>query len=257
MGNMNEEQLLKARLKDLAFKSYKQNIYTYSSFLTPAELSVLDSMREELRYVDYETYGGAFLCERQMVGFGSEASLGYAGVWPIHVVKVEPLIDKFSDALSHRDFLGALMHLGIERGVLGDIIVRDGKRAYVFCQDSISDYIMENLTKIKHTNVKCTLTDAAADMGDLAPNMIDISCIVSAPRFDAVVAALAKCSRSEAVRLFQTGKVTLNGRLCERNSMALRDGDIFSVRGYGKYRYCGTGSETRKGRIHVHLKQYD
>lgn len=257
MGSMNEEQLLKARLKDLAFKSYKQNIYTYSSFLTPAELAVLDSMREELSYVDYETYGGAFLCERQMVGFGSEASLGYAGVWPIHIVKVEPLIDKFSDALSHRDFLGALMHLGIERSVLGDIIVRDGKRAYVFCQDSISDYIIENLTKIKHTNVKCTLTDADADIGDLTPNLIDISCIVSAPRFDAVIAVLAKCSRSEAVRLFQTGKVTLNGRLCERNSMTLKDGDIFSVRGYGKYQYCGTGSETRKGRIYIHLKQYD
>ena len=257
LDNMNEEQLLKARLKDLAFKSYKQNIYTYSSFLTPAELMTLDSMREELKYVDYETYGGAFLCERQMVRFGSEASLGYAGEWPIRIVKVEPLIEKFSDELSHRDFLGALMNLGIERSVLGDIIVKDGKRAYVFCQDSISAFMIEHLTKIKHTNVRCSLVDKDTDMGDLTPNLVDISCIVSAPRFDAVIAVLAKCSRSEAVRLFQNGKVTLNGRQCENNSMQLTEGDIFSVRGYGKYQYCGSGAETRKGRIYIHLKQYN
>lgn len=253
---MNEEQLLKARLKDLALQSYRQNIYTYSSFLGPAELNILDSMRADIQYVDYEIYGGATLCERQMVRFGSEAMFGYQGTWPISVIKVEPLAEKFSDALNHRDFLGALMNLGIERSVLGDIIVREEKSAFVFCQDSISEYIVENLTKIKHTNVRCLQMDPNDDIGDLAPNLVDISCIVSAPRFDAVVAALAKCSRSEAARLFQNGKITLNGRLCEKNNMALREGDIFSIRGYGKYQFCGSGKETRKGRIYISLKQY-
>ena len=80
---MNEEQILKARLKDLAFKSYKQNIYTYTSFLSPADMTVFDTLRDELSYVDYETNGGLDICERRMIGFGSREQLGYDGVWPI------------------------------------------------------------------------------------------------------------------------------------------------------------------------------
>lgn len=253
---MNEEQILKARLKDLASKSYKQNIYTYSNFLNPAELAILDELREELSYVNFDTFGGGELCERQMVRFGSEEMFGYAGEWPISILRIEPLIDKFSDALSHRDFLGAVMNLGIERSVFGDILVKDEKRAYLFCQENIRDFIIENLTKIKHTNVKCICLEEAEDLAELAPELVDVECIVPSPRFDAIVAALTKCSRSEAVNFFRAKKVVLNGRVNENNSMVLKDGDIFSVRGKGKYRYCGTGNETRKGRIYIHVKQY-
>lgn len=255
---MNEEQILKARLKDLAFKSYKQNIYTYSSFLSPADMTVFDSLSAKLTYVGFDINGGLEICERKMICFGSEEELGYKGVWPIKLIIIEPLIDKFSDELSHRDFLGALMNLGIERAVLGDIIVKNQKRAYVFCQENISDYIADNITKIKHTNVSCRVVDIsqAEEISELKPELFDISCIVAAARFDAVVAVLIKCSRSEAVKFFQTDKVTLNGRICTRNSIALKEGDIFSIRGYGKYIYCGSGNETRKGRLHIYLKGY-
>lgn len=255
---MNEEQIMKSRLKDLASRAYKQNIYTYSNFLTPAELAWLDDIRDELSYVDYSTFGGSECCERQMAGFGSEKMLGYAGEWPISVIRVEPLIEKFSDELGHRDFLGAVMNLGIERSVVGDILVKGNKRAYIFCQTGMVGFIIDNLTKIKHTNVRCTeiSIDNDSALAELAPELIDIECIVSAPRFDAIIAVIAKCSRSEAQNLFKTGKVTLNGRISERNSQVLKPDDVFSVRGYGKYKFCGDGRETRKGRIYIHLKQY-
>lgn len=254
---MTDEDLLRSRIKDLADKSYRQNIYTYSGFLTPAELSVVEEMRGELSHVDYQAFGGSILCDRQMVGFGSERSLGYEGVWPIVIIKVEPLIDKFADELTHRDFLGAVMNLGIERNVFGDILVKDGKRAYIFATDSIAEFIVDNLTKIKHTNVRCSIIDKDADnLEDLKPTLVDMDVIVASPRFDAIIGGATKVSRSEALNLFKAKKVTLNGRLCERNSMTLKDGDIFSVRGYGKFRYCGSGNETRKGRVYVHLKRY-
>ncbi len=254
---MNDEDLLKSRIKDLADKSYKQNIYTYSGFLTPAELSLVEEMKTELSHVDYETFGGCELCDRQMVGFGSERSMGYEGVWPIVIIKVEPLIDKFADELTHRDFLGAVMNLGIERNVFGDILVKDGKRAYIFATESIAEFILDNLTKIKHTNVRCSIVDSDVDnLEDLKPTLVDMDVIVASPRFDAIVGGVTKVSRSEALNLFKAKKVTLNGRLCERNSMTLKDGDIFSVRGYGKFMFCGSGNETRKGRVYVHLKRY-
>lgn len=253
---MREEQILKARCKDLATKAYKQNIYTFTQFLSPAELNEIDQMREEIDFIDYSAFGGGMLCDRQVVRFGSERMFGYDQEWPIKILKVEPLIEKFADDLSHRDFLGAVMNLGIERDVLGDILVKDKKRAYIFCLDSIADYIMESLTKIKHTNVKISCITTEEGLEDLKPTLEDASFIVSAPRFDAIVAAIAKCSRSESALMFRSGKITLNGRLCENNSYVLKPGDIFSLRGYGKYRFVSVGNETRKGRIYIQVQIY-
>lgn len=253
---MNEEQVLKARLKDLAQKSYQQNIYTFSPFLSPAELATLDGMREELAFVDYSVYGGNEQCERQMVAFGSERMFSYEAVWPIRVIKIVPLLDKFSDELTHRDFLGALMNLGMERSVLGDILVKEHKYAFLFCADKVADYIVNHLTKIKHTNVRCIPVMAEDELEGLAPILEDMHVIVSAPRFDTIVAAVCKCSRSETVNLFRAGKVSRNGRMFQNYSAQLKDGDTFSVRGFGKYKYCGSGNETRKGRIYIHLQKF-
>lgn len=253
---MDQEQITKARLKDLAKKAYNQNCYTYSNFLTPAELGWLADIRSDIAYIDYEIFGGGELCERQMVCFGSEEMFGYPSDYPISIVKVEPLIEKFSDELSHRDFLGSIMNLGIERNVLGDILVRDNKRAYIYCNSNIGDFICENLTKIRHTNVKCSILSLDENLSELKPVLENMKVIVASPRFDAIVAGVTKTSRNEAVNLFKSGKVTLNGLACEKNSMSLKPGDIFSVRGYGKFQYIDAGGETRKGRVYVNLARY-
>lgn len=92
--------------------------------------------------------------------------MGYTAEFPISMIKIAAAIDKFSDDLNHRDFLGALMNLGIEREMIGDILVTEsgstGKHcsAYVFCVDTVANYIIDNITQIKHTNVKCRLCKA-------------------------------------------------------------------------------------------------
>lgn len=250
---MTEEQILKGRLSDLAKRSYQQNIYTFSHFLTSAELCILDEMQAELSYIHYETFGGNELCERQLVRFGSASEFGYEGDFPIAVIKVSPLLQKFSDDLNHRDFLGALMHLGIERSTLGDILVKE-KIAYIFCLDSIADFICKELIKVKHTNVKCELT--STDIPALSVTLKDEEFPVASLRLDGILASLLKCSRKEALSFFEEKKVTLNGRVTGRNSISLKEGDIFSVRGHGKFIFAGTGGNTKKGKIYVHIKRY-
>lgn len=250
---MNDDQILKGRLLDLAKRSYNQNIYTYSNFLSVAELSLLEDLKDELSYIHYECFGGNELSERQIVGFGSEEEFGYEGQFPIAVIKISPLLEKFSDPLNHRDFLGALMHLGIERSTLGDILVKE-KTAYLFCLDSIADYICKELTKVKHTNVKCEITDL--DIPALKPTLVDEEFPVASLRLDGIIASLLKCSRSEALSFFEDKKVTLNGHVTGRNSTLLKDGDIFSVRGYGKFIFTGSGGTTRKGKIYIHIRRY-
>ena len=159
---MNENDILKGRLKDLANAAFRQNRYTYTNFLSAADMEVFYSNLEQLSFAGYTIFGGRESCDRVMIAFGNEADCGYAPAFPICTMKVSAVSDKFSDDLNHRDFLGALMNLGIEREMVGDILVTEsthsGKHnnAYIFCVDTVADYIAENLTKIRHTNVKCT-----------------------------------------------------------------------------------------------------
>ena len=250
---MTDEQLLKAHLTDLAKSAYKQNVYTYSNFLSPNELSLLDDIRDDISYISHTCFGGNELSERQVVGFGSEEDFGYPGSFPISVICITPLVAKFSDDLTHRDFLGALMNLGIERNVLGDIIIKDNT-AYVFCLNKIAEFICDELTKVKHTNVKCEITDL--DIPALTPTLVDEEFPVSSLRLDGIIAALVKCSRKEALSFFEERRVILNGRTTGRNSTILKDGDVFSVRGHGKFIFDHAGGSTRKGKIYVHVKRY-
>ncbi len=100
---------------------------------------------------DYATFGGYDGAERAVAAFGNGCQ--YAE-FPVKIIKAEPLSQKFADKLSHRDFLGSLMGLGIKRNVLGDIVIKENT-GYIFCLDSIADYIVQNLDKVRHTGVKC------------------------------------------------------------------------------------------------------
>lgn len=204
-------------------------------------------------YVDYSLYGGAEMCERQMVKFGSEEMFGYDEEFPISCVVIEPLLKKFAEKLGHRDYLGAIMNLGIERSVIGDIFVKD-TTAYVFCVDRIAQYIADNLDKIRHTNVKCTIEKGKIEA--VAPEKKAVSVVVSSERIDAVVAKLYNMSRSQSIEHFREKKVMVNGRVMENNSYSMKPADVISVRGYGKFIFMGVENETKKGRLKVQLMQY-
>lgn len=249
----DEEKLLINRIKDLCESSYTQNRYTFSQFLTVEEQAAIEQISSEIRHADYEFFGGHECCERQMIRFGSYESLSYEEEWPIATLLIEPLIDKFSDDLSHRDFLGALMNLGIKRNVLGDIILK-GNSAYVFCLDEVSEYIISELTRIRHTSVK--ISKIKGQVPELTRRLEDMRVLVNAPRFDAVVAAVTKLSRGKAQELFKMKKVLLNNRICESNSVTLKPGQSFTIRGYGKFIYDGEGTKTKKDRVYLNIRRY-
>jgi RNA-binding protein YlmH len=250
---MDDELLLKRKLKDTANKAYQQNIYTYTNFLSISELDLFYKMSSELSFIQSNVYGGSPSCERQIVCFGSEQDFGYPCSYPIDLIKISPLIEKFADTLTHRDYLGAILNLGIERSLVGDIVIK-GHDGYLFCMNHISEYIIENLTKIKHTNVKCERTDIT--LTDIKPTLEDMEIICASSRVDAVVASLTKLSRSKALEYLQAQKVFINGRVAENNSYQLKSGDILVIRGLGKFIYQSCGELTRKGRVYIKLQRY-
>lgn len=243
-----ELQQLRKRIAELARKSYEHNIYAYTGFLSMAEQDVFYGMIPEIKGIDYKLYGGREGCERQMLRFGSENSLGYEEEFPIVCLSVRPLIEKFADKVTHRDFLGSIMNLGIDRSTIGDIFI-DGKSAYVFCTDKIASYIVENLDKVKHTNVRCAIVDAMDELPVKEPEEMHFT--VASERADGVIAKIYNLSRNQSLLLFRERKIYVNGRLNENNSYTMKSGDMVSVRGYGRFVYYGTGHETKKGKWSV------
>ena len=251
--NEKELQQLKRRILELARKSYEHNIYTYTGFLSMAEQDVFYGLVPELKGMAYELYGGRQDVERQMLRFGSMEAPGYEEEFPIVCLSVKPLMEKFADSMTHRDFLGAVMNLGIDRSTIGDILL-EGKSAYLFCTDKIAPYLMENLHKVKHTNVTCAVADAAVDFPAKEPEEIRFT--VASERADGILAKVYHLSRTQSLALFRERKIYVNGRLNENNSYTMKDGDMVSVRGYGRFVYHGADHTTKKGKWSVSAGVY-
>ena len=239
-----ELQLLANRFQDLADRSFRQNMFTFTGFLSLAEQDVLHRAAAKAG-VRPSLFGGAEYAERQMARFGDPQELGYEEPFPIVCLCVEPLMEKFAEDFSHRDFLGAVLNTGIDRSAVGDIFPEE-KRAYLFCTDAIAPWLEENLTRVRHTRVRCR---RVADVKDLSgPVLFYPEEHVASPRCDGVVAGVWNLSRSKSLELFRQKKVFVNGRQMENNSCQLKEGDRVSVRGYGKFFFRGEKHLSRKGK---------
>lgn len=247
-----ELQQLKKRFLDLADRSCRQNLFVFTGFLSLAEQDVLYRAAAETgAFVSLN--GGAEHAERRMARFGNPQELGYEEPFPIACLLVEPLLEKFADSFSHRDFLGAIMNLGIDRSTTGDIFI-DGKKAYVFCTEAMAPYLAENLEQVRHTHVRCRIVDdikslPARKLAAREENVASLRC-------DGIAASVWKLSRSQSAELFRQKKVFVNGRLQENNSCLLKPGDVVSVRGYGKFIFQGEKHTTRKGKLVVGIELF-
>lgn len=250
---IEEEERLKKRLRELAQKAWQNNVYTFTGFLGLSDLSCYYEMERELDFIQAVCFGGSEDAERAMIRFGSPEAFGYDEEFPIVCLKIRPLQQKFADDLSHRDFLGALMNLGIDRSTLGDIILKDNQ-GFLFCTRSIAPFIMENLSRIKHTSVMCEETGEIPVTRQ--EDFKEINIQIASERVDGVMAKVYKLSRSESTELFRQKKVFVNGRLCENNSQMLKAGDRISVRGYGRFIYAKEQGISKKGKLNAAVLVY-
>lgn len=247
-----DDILFQKRIRELAARSYDKGIFTFTEFLDLAGQDLFYQMEQELRYAGITVYGEEFL-DRKVIRFGKAEELGYEEDFPISCICIEPVMEKFSENLSHRDYLGALMSLGIERANLGDILIKE-KKAFIFCLDRIVPYLLEHIIQIRHTNVKCSIVSEEIEY--LRPQKERQAVLCPSERIDVVIAKLYHLSRSQSMELFRTKKIFINSRLCENNSYQLKKEDIISVRGYGKFQYQGISHETKKGKISVLIDVY-
>ncbi len=252
MNHDKEQQILQKRFMDLARAAENKGICTYTDFLTLNETSIFFCIKNDIPNVNYDLFGGYNGAERKVLCFYGKNSVKAFSDY-ITCIRIVPLNKKFSDNLNHRDFLGALMNLGIDRSKIGDILVRE-KEGFVFCETAISRFIMDNLDKVKHTNVICSIMDK--DAPEIQPEFQEIRGTISSARLDSVIALAFGSSRNSILGLISGGKVFVNGKLEESNSYILKEDEAVSVRGLGKFIYKGVQNQTKKGRYFVVLLKY-
>ncbi len=255
---MNDD-IFTNRLKDLANTTYIRNIPTFTNFLDLNEQTVYYEfiLNKNMPPVNCTLNGGLILkediLERKLACFYPSDYDKSMLFYPVSTIKVEPLNSKFADKLSHRDFLGAILNLGLERDVIGDILIMD-KYAYLLVIDSMADYIINNLTRIKHTSVICKICNEP--LIDYTPNFIEIKGSVASERLDGIIAFVYNLSRNIASEYISSRKVFINGKLTLSKSQQLKYGDIVSVRGLGRFVFDEVVNTTKKGRFYIKARKY-
>lgn len=156
--------------------------------------------------------------------------------------------------LTHRDYLGSLMGLGIVRENIGDILVGEEK-AFLFLKPEIADYVMQNLTKIGRRGIR--LREVPVSAAELPERPVkEVTGTVAALRLDAVLAAGTGLARGKAAELIQSGQVAVNWEAVQEVSATVKEEDVISVRGFGRMKLKHIGGTTRKGRIGITIIRY-
>lgn len=255
MNLSKEEQILRKRFIDFAHTAEVRGISIFSDYLNLNEQNIFLSCKHELPMIKYFTYGGFTDAERKILCFCGDDRITDLDqiTFPIACIKIVPLNQKFSDSLTHRDFLGAVLNLGIDRSKVGDILIEENE-GYLFCNPTISQFITENLIKVKHTAINSSIIDKK-DF-EYKPNFKEVTGTISSVRLDSILSVAFNSSRSSLIGLIEGGKVFVNSKEVLSNSYTLKENDIVSVRGLGKFIYVGTSYQTKKGRYSVKILLY-
>ena len=246
-----EDQLLTDRLLDLAAQSERYGMCTFSDFMNLNEQTVFYEHRDLFGGYLYRLYGGYKDAERQMLQFYQPYCSDEP--YPIVCVRIAPVAEKFSEHLTHRDFLGAVLNLGIERSKTGDILIKE-HTAYMFCKEAIAAFICEHLITVKHTKIRAEIVEVPEIA--LKPELKTKQGTVTSVRIDSVVALAFNLSRSQASKYISQKLVFINGRQAESNSRVPKDGDLISVRGIGRFRLELTELKSKKDKYVVKTHIY-
>ena len=249
MENSIDEKLLIARAADTAMLCEKQYTIKIMGFLTPAEVSVI-SKNMPSGDVRRFFFGGYAEAERKlfvaMPEYADDSDLEEF-ITPLEITGRE------LGTLSHRDFLGSILGLGLKREKIGDILVYEDK-AVVFALSDIADYIVTNLQKIGRCGVKIqkkTLCDI--ELPQRRSETFNVT--VASMRIDCVVAAATRLSRTKVMEILASGRVALNWLECKSPSVTVKTGDVFSIRGMGKFCVGTELRETKKGRLAIEIEK--
>ena len=254
---MTENELLLARVEDCISACEDGYVVTSTNFLDVYQQSAVIEYLRRRSGVRYDFYGGFDGSERKTAVFLPDYADGvdYIKENPelSPIVALDIKKDGFS-TLSHRDYLGAVMGLGIRREAVGDIVVSE-KGCKMAVIRNVAGYIKGNLTSVGRGSVKAEISDTFENAGGEAA-FESKRCYVSSMRLDAVVSAAFSLSRSTAAERIKRGEVLMNGVVTPKPDVRVPFGAKLVIHGYGKVIVDEDAGMTKKGRQAFIIRKY-
>lgn len=248
LGRDDEERQFLGRAWDWAQRAAHSGQPYVTHFLHPGQVALLMLAANAVGGVTIAADGGYPDAERVRATLVPEDCGWFDGDMEIAVLRITP--SAFAKPLSHRDYLGAILGLGITRDVLGDILVTE-QGAYVVTDRAMAAYILGSLTQIGREAVSVEWVDKLDEIPERQYRREVI--YVAGMRLDAVLAKAFHLSRDEAAALIRQGALKLDFRPASSPSAVVEAGSLLACRGYGRVKIMSAGSLTRKGRIPLEI----
>ena len=269
METKEDVRALYARMEDLCLRAEGGEV-GQSDFLSPRELHYGTAYLTR-KGVPFFAFGGYAEAERKKLYLLPDYMTGATLVADMDHEEGIDLLESYGysaeiaavridgsgyRSLTHRDFLGSLLGLGLERSVLGDVVtLEEGNRAVFFCEERIAPFLLSECTKVANDKVKLRRL-AITEVVLPERRFISLRDTVASPRLDSVVSALCKLSREKARDAVLDGMVEINFESEDRPDRTVTVPSLISVRGCGRYRILALSEVTRKGRLRLEAEQY-
>lgn len=251
----DDERVKFAHIVDLAERCDKRNVVTSTAFLTEGERTRVDMLLRGLGFQRFSFWGGYAEAERSCAVFLPEY-LEEADNESADITFVGVEVDKFNKNeadFSHRDILGSLMGLGLEREAVGDIVTNGGEGFFAL-RKSVLPFVLDSLDKIGRYPVK--VRECPDMLFERRDDFEECSDTVASMRLDSVVASVFSLSRSVAAEKISSSLVQVNGIIQKKNDSDVKEGDKISLKGSGKGILLKTDGVSRKGRIRIVFRKY-
>lgn len=249
-----EEKLLFAKALDQADFCLQKHKATFSDFMDISKCIRLQEILCRIPELNFQIYGCLDDAERNLFGFVPDYMEITEEMFPIKVLKIG-IAPKFAQKdLSHRDYLGSILGLGIDRSKIGDIVLTENG-AICIAKEDIAEYISSQLVKVSHTPVKVEI------LSELPENMVSKKIeqyrfTVSSLRIDVILSTVFHISRAKVQEFIRGEKASRNWSVISSVSATVEEGDILSLRGYGRIRLEEIQGKTKKDRISILVGKY-
>lgn len=253
-----DDKILLSQILDKIEMVEKKNKIEYTDFLDLSQIELVQKFINRIKIENYMSYGGFEQAERKMFVIYPEkfnstvVEKNLSNI--VQIIRIE-LPDEMRGKYTHRDYLGAVIKLGIERKKVGDIIV-DSNGADIIIDKDVSKFLVENLGSLTRFS-KSTIT--VQNIEDLRPVEIrkeEFEIIVSSLRLDNVISELARCSRNKALDIINTERVFVNFECETKKTKQIKPGDMVTIRGKGRFFIKEIVGQTRSGRIVIKIEKF-
>lgn len=239
----DNDELFCSKIDDAVSLCFTRQKPVFTQFFSERKQALAKEYLLSRHFENFAFWGGCDNSERRVLGIFFDDS-DY-GAFPISAVE---FAYRKCDELTHRDFLGTIMSLGIERDTVGDILVESG-RCVVFLKSELKDYVVSQISKIGRTGVRISEPDLSRLPKGRGTE--ENSFTVSSLRLDNIVAAVCGLSREKTGKTILSGDVSLNFKTEQNVSRILKQGDTFTIRGKGKFTLNNILGVTKKGRLKI------